>query len=114
MGLYRRNADTSLTLVASTASTTTILNATNTTYSVALQSPFTLVPGDLYYVGLLMVGNTNGTALGQVNVTTGTALWDIVPTPCKNITGQTDLPNSVAAGAGSNGVVVVNFGLMTN
>lgn len=43
------------TLVASTASDTTLFAAANTAYPKALQSPFTKVAGTYYWVGLLVV-----------------------------------------------------------
>jgi hypothetical protein len=98
-GIYTINADNSLTLAASTPNDTTLLAATLTEYTKAFSASLALVAGTTYVLGLIVVsGATMPSYPGQAIIGAG-AHYLREPKSCARLTGQTDLPASIAAGS---------------
>jgi hypothetical protein len=101
IGIWPAAADGSLsTLAASTASDTTLLAATTTVYTKALQASFSKVAGTRYAVGILVVTAAAAPSLtGYGGASTATAGWDLSPRIAASVSSQTDLPSTVATGS---------------
>ena len=106
-GIYTRSG-TTFTLVARTASDTTIFNTINTKYTRALDTTggypatYTLTAGQEYFISFIVVGNSAGNALVGVarqslaaNAATGVQLY--------LDTGEVDLPASSTGAANATG-----------
>lgn len=95
VGLYTVAANGDLTLVASTASDTTLFAAANTKYTKALSSSYQIVRGNTYAVGILVV---SGAAIPNFcGASMGTGLvFNESPVMVTRLDGQTDLPSSLA------------------
>lgn len=99
MGVWSEAANGDLTLVSSIANDTALFAAANTTYTRALTSTFNKVLGQRYACGLLIV---TGAAVPnfccwQINATSfGHGNNIAAPKRAAIVTGQTDLPASVA------------------
>lgn len=96
IGLYLVNADNTLTLVASTANDTTLFAAAYTTYTKAFSATYTLVPGQRYAVGIIVVSAAalptyiaGGPGAGPMSL--------VAPRVAGYLSGQTDLPATVPA-----------------
>ena len=95
-GLYTWD-ETTATLVARTASDTTIFAATNTAYTRSLDSAggyptsYTLTAGVRYGVALVLVGTTMGTLTGRQ---VGTGAESLPPRMTGQSSGRTDLPTT--------------------
>jgi hypothetical protein len=99
IGVWTVNAAGDLTaLVASTANDTALLAAANTEYPKALQTPYAFIGGQRYAAGILVVtaaaaptlnGKFTSTAAGRTRPPRVTA----------TISGQADLPATVAVGS---------------
>ena len=93
-GLYTFD-ETTATLVARTASDTSIFAAINTAYTRSLDSTggypssYTLTAGVRYGVALILVGTTMGTLTGRQ---VGTGVESLPPRMTGQSTGRTDLP----------------------
>jgi parallel beta helix pectate lyase-like protein len=96
VGVYSVAANGDHTLVASTASDTTLFAAANTAYTRSFTAGFTKTAGQRYAVVVLVV--TSGTMPTFVGITGGTEIG-AAPSLASRITGQTDLPSSIAAGS---------------
>lgn len=95
LGLYTVAPDGRPTLVASTASDTTLWTATNTYYEKALSSSYTLIPGQRYAIGIITVGNSTPPALlGVASNVAG--VMGLEPRQASAVSSQTDLPSSVS------------------
>lgn len=99
MGLYQVNSDNSLTLLCSTANDTTLWAAAGTTYTRGVGSgSHTTIRGQRYAFAVLIDGTGTMPALigqspdGNVAIT--------VPRLAGRVTGQTDLPASIASVTG--------------
>jgi hypothetical protein len=101
MGIFSVASNGDLTLLHSTTSDTSLFTATSTAYTKALNTTFNKVVGTTYAVGILVVcSGTTGTVIG---VSTPTASpTSLAPRLSGLVTGQSDLPASVAAGSVSN------------
>ncbi|HYH49649.1 MAG TPA: glycosyl hydrolase family 28-related protein [Acidimicrobiia bacterium] len=98
IGVYSVAANGDLTLVASTANDTTLFAGANTAYTKALSAPWSKVAGRRYAIGPLVV--TGATAPTVVGYSAGNAAEaGIAPRVSGAVTGQTDLPASVAVGS---------------
>jgi hypothetical protein len=99
-GIYTRSG-TTMTLVARTASDTTIFNTTNTRYTRALDTTggypatYNFVAGSEYFTAVLQVGTT----IANINTcVSGNASANAINgTHTFNLSGQTDLPASGVA-----------------
>jgi hypothetical protein len=97
VGIYAVNPDGSLTLLAASANDTTFLAAASTTYTPTLTTAVQLNPGSRYAVGVLTVlsagnpPNLYGAPVPPV------AELGLAPRLSSAVTGQTDLPATVAA-----------------
>jgi hypothetical protein len=103
MGLFTADSAGSLTLVARSASNTSLCSATFTAYPEALATTggypasYTLLAGSRYAIGIVFVGSTvspqvySSASLGTTNA------W--LPTLAMSITAQTDLLTSYAIGS---------------
>jgi hypothetical protein len=99
MGVYSvDNTTGDLTLVASTASDTSVFSAANTSYEVTLASPWSKTAGTTYaYALLITTANTLPTVAGHSH-TSSTAINSILalsPRISGAVAAQTDLPSSV-------------------
>lgn len=98
MGLYTFD-ETTATLVARTASDTTLFTAANTSYQRSFAtaggfpSSYTLTAGTRYGVAFLQVGATTAPSFAARNVAIGVGL--LSPRTNAQTSGQTDLPTSV-------------------
>jgi hypothetical protein len=100
IGLYTVDVSGNITLVASTANDTALLAATNTAYTKALQTPYAIVKGQRYGLGLLVVTaaavpsvvgrSINGAIQQELNR---------LPSMANVLSGQTDLPASASFGS---------------
>jgi hypothetical protein len=97
LGLYHLSG-TTWSLVASTASDTTLWNAINTVYKRAVTSPYTLIPGDTYAVGQLRVGGSNATPIATAFTAAngGAPMAQITPA-LTYVYAASDLPSSIDA-----------------
>lgn len=100
MGIFSVGADDGLTaLLAAITSDTALLSVANTKYQASLTSTFSKVRGTRYACGLLVVtGAALPTMVGWpgASAQVGTDLA-VSPKVTGVVTGQTDLPSSVAA-----------------
>ena len=110
MGLYQVNSDNSLTLLAATANDTSTWSVAFTAYTKALTGPVSVVKGQRYAFGLLI---TTAAALPTWPTRTISAMAGGVMTPrlYGQVTGQTDIPASVAAASINNGTAN-RFGML--
>ena len=98
-GLYTFDGTTA-TLVARTASDTTIFNTSSTVYAKSFATSggypatYDLVAGSRYAIGLVLVGTTPGNPVGITNITT---VLGLAPRINGVLTGQTDLPTSTSS-----------------
>jgi hypothetical protein len=98
VGVYRVEADGGLTLIASTPNDTTLLAATNTLYTKGLSASFEKVAGVRYAIGPLVV--TAATAPQIMGANTGVNVeMAVEPRICATVTGQSDLPATIASGS---------------
>lgn len=98
IGLYSVAANGDLTLIASTANDTTLLAATNTTYTKAFSASATVAYGDRLAIGVLVVSGATMPTLAGVTGT-GSAELAVAPRLTASLAGQSDLPSSVTAGS---------------
>jgi hypothetical protein len=100
VGVFSVAGNGDLTLIHSTTSDTALFTATSTAYTKALNSTFNKVIGTRYAVGVLLVCSGSGSILGSA----GNASGELAVSPRMNglVTGQSDLPSSVAAGSITN------------
>lgn len=110
LGIYSVNEADDCTLVASIANDTTLFAAANTTYSRNLTAPYELVLGQRYATAFLVV--TAATFPSMVGVQLDSTAFTIAhgktpPFQFARLTGQTNLPSSIAAAstAGLNALV---------
>lgn len=95
VGVYSVAANGDLTLVASTANDTALWSATSTPYGKNFTAPFTKRKKQRYAVGTLVVGATTAPNLmGQSQLLAAEAAQP--PRLCGSVSGQTDLPSSIA------------------
>lgn len=101
MGLYTVAANGDIALAASTPNDTTLFAAINTAYAKALSVPLAITVGTFYATALLVVtGAAVPTFHGVQHPATGVlnTTSRLSPPFVGRVTGQTDLPASVAAG----------------
>jgi hypothetical protein len=96
MGVYSVDELGDLTLVASTANDATLFDSAYTPYQRAFTTSFTKTKGQRYAVGVLVVGDVMPSVTG---ITCAGADAALDPRICGIVTGQTDLPATLAAGA---------------
>lgn len=95
IGVYSVAANGDLTLIASTANDTTLWSATSTAYGKNFTAPFTKRKKQRYAIGTLVVGATTPPNLmGQSQLLAAEAAQP--PRLCGSVSGQTDLPSSIA------------------
>lgn len=96
IGVYKEEDNGDLTLVGSTANDTTLFVATATEYTRNLISPFDKIQNQRYAVGILVVSAVaTPTFYGHVALPTVIAQYS--PVTCKAVSGQADLPSTVAS-----------------
>jgi len=98
-GLYMVEPNQDLTLVASTANDTTLLAAPSTSYTKALQASYTFQPGVRYAFGPLVVSGTTMPNYPGLSLSVNAAEQAVAPRLTGALSGQTDLPATVAAGS---------------
>lgn len=96
MGLYSVDSAGAGTLVASTASDTSLFASTNTIYTRSLTASFAKQAGQRYAFALLVVtGTTAPTTVTTASITTiGGLLASVAPRSAGTLAAQTDLPAS--------------------
>lgn len=96
-GLYSIDRVTGdATLIGSTPNTTTILNATNTVFSINLTTPVEISAGNLYSVALILVGTTMPTP--HAFIAPNGVVSGVQSTKCAWVfVGQADLPTTITA-----------------
>ena len=93
VGLYSVNTSTNaLTLVASTANTTSLGAAAYTPYKPAFSTPFVRTAGNRYAIGILFVGTTVPVIVGTAGEWT---INSLPPRVCALLNSQSDLPASI-------------------
>jgi hypothetical protein len=98
IGVYSVDASDNLTLIASTAHDATLWAAASTAYTKALSASFSKVRGTRYAIGAIEVGTSQAANLiGDISLSG--AETAVLPHICAVMTGQTDLPASVAVGS---------------
>ena len=110
MGVYSVAGNGDLTLVASTPNDTSLFAATFTAYPKALSASLQKTAGARYAAALLVVsGATMPTFHGLQLAATSiiSTLTRDNPAIIGRLTGQTDLPNSVAVGSLSGTQIVI-------
>lgn len=97
-GLYSVDSSGNLTLMSAITSDTSLLAAALTTYSRNLAANQTVVAGQRYAIGLIVVTAAAApTVTGCLAATGGEN--SLSPQLCATITGQTDLPSTITAGS---------------
>lgn len=91
VGLYAVDDAWDLTLLGSTANTTSTFSSTFTTYPLSLSAPAQLNAGGIYAVGAVMAGTTMPHLSGTFSADAAN-LW---PRLCSKLSGQTDLPETI-------------------
>lgn len=101
IGLWTVDANGGLTaLVASTANDTSLFAATSTVYEKALSDAYTPIVGQRYAAGVLVVTGAARPTLNGIGPTgPGAAIWAYSPRFTGNVSGQADLPATVASGS---------------
>lgn len=106
MGLYTIDGSGNATLVARTASDTTLFNATTTSFTRAFSTTggypatYTIVKNNVYALGVITVATTppvyQSTAISSAN-TTVSGLMALSPRMTGNLAAQADLPTTISA-----------------
>lgn len=96
IGLYLVNADNTMKLVASTANDTTLFGTTFTTYTKAFSTPYTLIPGQRYAVGVVVVSAMLVPTFAGAGPSVS-AMALVAPRLAGYLAGQSDLPSTVPA-----------------
>lgn len=100
LGLYSVAANGDLTLIAATGNETGLFGSSGTAYSPAMLTSPTLVAGERYAIGSLFIGTTMGNRVGMAFPSSAIpAAFGPVNRPTARLSGQTDLPASVAYGS---------------
>lgn len=95
-GLYTVASNGDLTLVASTANDTTLFSSANSSVNKALSASYNMVAGQRYAAGWLVVSAAAiPTIISTTSILPGSELA-IEPRLMSQITGQSNLPSSVA------------------
>lgn len=96
MGVYRLNADATLTLMGQCANDTTLFAAASTFYTRAITAPFTSVFGQRYALAVLILATTMPSIQGQ-----SASVFDQTRLPLigASLAGQSTLPSTVTAGS---------------
>jgi len=97
VGLYTEASDGALTLVASSASDTTLFDGTGAV-SVAFSASYTLIPGQRYAFGVLATGTVGPVLLaaGGTGTDNEGLILNATPRMAAMFAGQTDLPSTIA------------------
>lgn len=93
IGLYSIAANGDGTLVASTVSDTTLLNATTTPYTKSWAASYAKAAGQRYAVGVLPIGTGAGSLIG-ISQTGFAAELALAPRIGGKLSGQSDLPST--------------------
>lgn len=106
VGIYSVAVNGDLTLIASTPNDTTLLAAQNTAYTKAFSVPWSKVAGTRYALAILVVtGAAAPTTLGTFAAIATEA--GLAPRLAAAVSGQSDLPASIAAGSLANSTNMV-------
>lgn len=107
IGIYSVDADGGLTaLLASTANDTALWETGNGNRAKALSASWAKVAGTRYAVGALVVG---GTAPQLIGIFPSASMGAVAPRTHGIVTGQSDLPASVASGSIANDYRKIQF-----
>lgn len=93
IGIFSVDESANLTLIGSTPNTPTIAAATYTSYDTALSAPVTFTQGLYYAAGILIAATTPPSLAGNYVLTDA----NLAPRLCGQLSGQADLPSTIAA-----------------
>lgn len=96
VGLYSVAASGDLTLAGSTPNDTALFAGTNTAYTKTLTTPSATVAGSRYALGVLVVTTATAPQLAGFSALPASELA-VAPRVTGSLSGQTDLPSSIAA-----------------
>lgn len=101
VGIYQEAANGDLTLVAAIANDTSLFATINTAYTRALTASFTKTRGVRYAMGVLVVSATTMPFMAGGNLAGGAGADEsaIAPRLTGQVSGQADLPASIASGS---------------
>jgi hypothetical protein len=108
IGLYTIDGSGNATLVARTASDTTLFNSSTTLYTRAFATAggypatYKIHQGSLYAIGVICVGSSGGNYQSTLILSASTVIGDLMglsPRLAGNLNSQTDLPTSIASGS---------------
>ncbi len=111
IGIYSVASNGNLTLLHSTTNDTALWSSNSTLYEKTLNTTFNKVAGTRYAIGALCVTGATAPTLAGASVSSG-VLQGIAPRFAGSVSGQTDLPASVAAGSIANSTNNQWFGLV--
>lgn len=113
-GLYSVDASGNLTLVGSTVNDTTLFAGTHTVYEKAMSASVDIVAGQRYACGVLVVTAAAAPSfLGATVPTAGGATIGLeAPVRFGSVSGQADLPASVAVGSVATFTRCYQFGVL--
>jgi hypothetical protein len=97
IGVYSEDASGNLTLVASTANTTSLYAAVNTAYTTALSASFAKTRGTRYAVGILIVGSTTAPTVNGNQMPIAGSETAVSPR-LSGVVTVSDLPSTIAVG----------------
>lgn len=98
VGLYTVDGNDDATLVASIANDTTLFAAANTAYTRSWTTPYALVAGQRYAVGILVVTSATAPTFSGTPLITGAAAEAAIkPRMTGTLTGQADLPSTASS-----------------
>lgn len=103
IGLYTAASDGSLALVASTANDTALFAAATTAYTRSWSTPYSTINGQRYALGVLVVSSQTMPSFGGgAPIAYVAESTTVLPVENAVVTGQSDLPSTVAAGSLTN------------
>lgn len=106
-GLYTVASNGDITLAASTENDTALLASQSTQYEKALSASYGVSAGLRYGIGVLVVTGATAPTIAGLSVSTASAEAGASPKICAAVSGQTDLPASVAAGSVASSTIAV-------
>jgi len=102
VGIYSVAANGDITLIGSTANTTSLWATINTLYTTALSAPTPIATGSTYAVGLLVVTAATAPTVAGGPTTAPAAVQALAPRMSGVVTGQATLPASVVSASIAN------------
>lgn len=105
-GLYSVDSSGNLTLMSGTTNDTTVFASTLTAYTKTLGASQSVLAGQQYAIGVIVVTSATAPTVTGGNVTCGSENM-LTPYVSANLTGQTDLPSSITFASLANTASVI-------